>query len=106
MTHTNEKGKIMKPTKSAIALALLAAFMPAAFAAQAESAATALTIYSTAKPGALSPEFYRGGGNGQGVAGMCWSGVKLISGRFLGRRGGTTAVLRRRIVLPGGAKPC
>jgi subtilisin family serine protease len=31
------------------------------------------------------------GGNGAGVAGMCWSGVKLISGRFLGRRGGTTA---------------
>lgn len=31
------------------------------------------------------------GGNGQGVAGVCWSGVKLISGRFLGRRGGTTA---------------
>lgn len=31
------------------------------------------------------------GGNGIGVAGVCWSGVKLISGRFLGRRGGTTA---------------
>lgn len=31
------------------------------------------------------------GGNGKGVAGMCWSGVKLISGKFLGRRGGTTA---------------
>ncbi|GAB2520802.1 S8 family peptidase [Lysobacter humi (ex Lee et al. 2017)] len=31
------------------------------------------------------------GGNGKGVAGMCWSGVKLISARFLGRRGGTTA---------------
>ena len=31
------------------------------------------------------------GGNGKGVAGVCWSGVKLISGRFLGRRGGTTA---------------
>ncbi len=31
------------------------------------------------------------GGNGAGVAGVCWSGVKLISGRFLGRRGGTTA---------------
>lgn len=31
------------------------------------------------------------GGNGVGVAGVCWSGVKLISGRFLGRRGGTTA---------------
>jgi subtilisin family serine protease len=31
------------------------------------------------------------GGNGKGVAGVCWSGVKMISGRFLGRRGGTTA---------------
>jgi len=31
------------------------------------------------------------GNNGAGVAGMCWSGVKLVSGRFLGRRGGTTA---------------
>lgn len=31
------------------------------------------------------------GGNGKGVAGVCWSGVKLISGKFLGRRGGTTA---------------
>ncbi|MGH8029875.1 MAG: S8 family peptidase [Arenimonas sp.] len=31
------------------------------------------------------------GGNGVGVAGVCWSGIKLISGRFLGRRGGTTA---------------
>jgi subtilisin family serine protease len=30
------------------------------------------------------------GGNGKGVAGVCWS-VKLISGKFLGRRGGTTA---------------
>jgi len=31
------------------------------------------------------------GGNGKGVAGMCWSGIKLISAKFLGRRGGTTA---------------
>ena len=31
------------------------------------------------------------GGNGKGVAGVCWSGVKMINGRFLGRRGGTTA---------------
>ena len=31
------------------------------------------------------------GGNGTGVAGVCWSGVKMISGKFLGRRGGTTA---------------
>ena len=31
------------------------------------------------------------GGNGKGVAGVCWSGVKVISAKFLGRRGGTTA---------------
>ncbi|MDH5235933.1 MAG: S8 family serine peptidase, partial [Gemmatimonadota bacterium] len=30
------------------------------------------------------------GGNGKGVAGMCWS-VKLLDAKFLGRRGGTTA---------------
>ncbi|KAG2484971.1 hypothetical protein HYH03_016268 [Edaphochlamys debaryana] len=30
------------------------------------------------------------GGNGQGVAGVAWN-VKLISGKFLGRKGGTTA---------------
>lgn len=30
------------------------------------------------------------GGNGKGVAGVCWN-VKLLSGKFLGRRGGTTA---------------
>lgn len=30
------------------------------------------------------------GGNGVGVAGVCWS-VKLLNAKFLGRRGGTTA---------------
>ncbi|MDQ3672896.1 MAG: S8 family serine peptidase, partial [Gemmatimonadota bacterium] len=30
------------------------------------------------------------GGNGKGVAGMCWS-VKLMNAKFLGNRGGTTA---------------
>ena len=30
------------------------------------------------------------GGNGKGVAGVCWS-VKLINAKFLGRNGGTTA---------------
>jgi subtilisin family serine protease len=30
------------------------------------------------------------GGNGKGVVGVCWS-VKLLSGKFLGNRGGTTA---------------
>ena len=31
------------------------------------------------------------GNNSKGVAGVCWSGIKLISAKFLGRRGGTTA---------------
>ena len=31
------------------------------------------------------------GGNGKGVAGVCWSGVKVISAKFLGSQGGTTA---------------
>lgn len=31
------------------------------------------------------------GGNGKGVAGVCWSGVKIISGKFLGSNGGTSA---------------
>jgi subtilisin family serine protease len=31
------------------------------------------------------------GGNGKGVAGVCWSGVQLISAKFLGPNGGTTA---------------
>ncbi len=31
------------------------------------------------------------GGNGVGVAGMCWSGIKVISAKFLGSQGGTTA---------------
>jgi subtilisin family serine protease len=31
------------------------------------------------------------GGNGTGVAGMCWSGIKLLSAKFLGTNGGTTA---------------
>ncbi len=31
------------------------------------------------------------GGNGKGVAGVCWSGVKLISAKFLGGTGGTSA---------------
>ncbi|WP_246109159.1 S8 family peptidase [Vulcaniibacterium gelatinicum] len=31
------------------------------------------------------------GGNGKGVAGVCWSGIKMISAKFLGRRGGSTA---------------
>jgi subtilisin family serine protease len=35
------------------------------------------------------------GGNGKGVAGVCWS-VKLMNAKFLGRNGGTTANASRR----------
>jgi subtilisin family serine protease len=31
------------------------------------------------------------GGNATGVAGVCWSGIKLLSAKFLGSTGGTTA---------------
>jgi subtilisin family serine protease len=31
------------------------------------------------------------GGNAKGVAGACWSGVRLIGAKFLGAQGGTTA---------------
>jgi subtilisin family serine protease len=31
------------------------------------------------------------GGNGTGVAGVCWSGIRLLSAKFLGSTGGTTA---------------
>lgn len=31
------------------------------------------------------------GGNGLGVTGVCWSGIQLISAKFLGNGGGTTA---------------
>jgi hypothetical protein len=34
-----------------------------------ETSGTALTIYSSAQPGAIAPEIYRDGGNGQGVPG-------------------------------------
>jgi hypothetical protein len=51
------------------ALPLLAALLPAAALAQDSGGGNALTIYSSARPGALSPEFYRGGGNGQSVPG-------------------------------------
>jgi subtilisin family serine protease len=31
------------------------------------------------------------GGNAKGVAGMCWTGIKLLNAKFLGSTGGTTA---------------
>jgi hypothetical protein len=57
----------MKPfVLTALSSALFSALLPAAHAA---SSGSALTIYSSARPGAISPEFYRGGGNGQSVPG-------------------------------------
>ncbi|TAK54784.1 MAG: DUF4139 domain-containing protein, partial [Dehalococcoidia bacterium] len=38
-------------------------------AGQNDAAGNALTIYSTAQPGAISPELYRSGGRGQAVPG-------------------------------------
>ncbi|HYK15235.1 MAG TPA: hypothetical protein VEW70_14730, partial [Burkholderiales bacterium] len=37
--------------------------------AESEPGGDALTIYSTAQPGALAPDFYRNGGRGQGIPG-------------------------------------
>ena len=55
---------------SAVAAAVAAVcFSAAAAGAQTESGANALTIYSTARPGAVPPELYRYGGRGQAVPG-------------------------------------
>ena len=51
-------------TRTLSALAVAAALTPAA-----QAAGDALTIYSNARPGALSPEAYRHGGRGQPVPG-------------------------------------
>lgn len=56
-------------TVSAVSTAILTALLPAIATAQNESGSTALTIYSNARPGAISPELYRGNGNGQAVPG-------------------------------------
>lgn len=60
----------MNPFASSIArVAVLAALSPLAAAAQTNEGGNALTIYSTARPGAVSPDLYRGGGSGQAVPG-------------------------------------
>lgn len=53
---------------SAVALATAAA-LPCFAAAQDTAGGNALTIYSTARPGAIAPELYRNGGRGQAVPG-------------------------------------
>lgn len=55
-------------TPSVIAAAVAAACISTS-AAGAEPDANALTIYSTARPGSVSPELYRYGGRGQAVPG-------------------------------------
>jgi len=60
----------MKPqVLTAISAAILTALPALAGAAQQDNSTTALTIYSSARPGAISAQFYRGGGNGQSVPG-------------------------------------
>lgn len=62
--------KLLTPslTVHMISAAVLAT-LPGITAAQNDSSGNALTIYSSARPGAISPELYRGGGNGQTVPG-------------------------------------
>ncbi len=62
----------MKPlTISSISLisAAVLAALPGITAAQNDTGGNALTIYSSARPGAVPPELYRSGGNGQAVPG-------------------------------------
>lgn len=56
--------------QSTVAIAVAAAFLSIDTAgAQSEAGGNALTIYSTARPGAISPEAYRHGGRGQAIPG-------------------------------------
>jgi len=55
--------------KSLKLTALCAALFAALPAVAAQPAGDALTIYSTARPGAISPDLYRGGGNGRNIPG-------------------------------------
>lgn len=56
--------------KSALALAVSAVLLPAGMSgAQSTPGGNALTIYSTARPGAIAPALYRHGGRGQNVPG-------------------------------------
>jgi hypothetical protein len=58
----------MKP-HAALMIAALTAALPDLATAQNEMSGQALTIYSTARPGALPPELYRGGASGPAVPG-------------------------------------
>ena len=60
--------KLLKQSVAAGALTAALACMGTA-GAQSEAGGNALTIYSTARPGAISPEVYRSGGRGQAIPG-------------------------------------
>ena len=55
--------------RAPLALAIALAMGTGGAAGQVEPGANALTIYSTARPGAIAPELYRSGGRGQAVPG-------------------------------------
>jgi len=63
----------MKPLTPSLSVHLITAAVLATLhgtaAAQNDTGGNALTIYSSARPGAINPELYRGGGNGQTVPG-------------------------------------
>src|SRR5687767_7296635 len=59
----------MKIHRSAPAALAVGLALGAGSAAGQDTPATGLTIYSTARPGAIAPELYRSGGRGQAVPG-------------------------------------
>lgn len=59
----------MKPFAASMLSAAILAALPPVTAAQDNTGGNALTIYSNARPGAVAPELYRSGGNGQAVPG-------------------------------------
>ena len=65
-------------------------------AGQAESGGNALTIYSTAQPGAIAPELYRNGGRGQAIPGYAVVRQQRDLSLARGRRCGRVRVRWRR----------
>ena len=66
-------------------------------AGEAEPGGNALTIYSTALPGAIAPELYRNGGRGHAILGYAvvrqQRDLSLNRGRRRGRTALATAIL-------------
>jgi hypothetical protein len=69
--NTKEKNVLASTRRrSLVAIAVASAFsLPVPAAGAGEAGGTALTIYSTLRPGAVPPELYRDGGRGQSVPG-------------------------------------